>query len=563
MRSRSPLIRRVIGIVAAVLAQPAAAAGPAAGQWCGTRPNAARDAALEHQERAARRGVLSSAANAAVDVGEIAVLQDEGDLATFRNLLDLQGAGLRFTPRGTGYSASRLALPLSAEAGDTLALQDDDTTSRTLPFAFGFYGTSYDQLFVNSDGNLSFGQGDRASTSRNLGRLVSGAPRIAPLLSDLDPSAAGRVSVAALGDRFTVTWTSVPQFEKSDRNTFQVTLWPDGRIDFAYGSELSATIEEGVVGIAPGAGRGGVTAVDFSAANDASGTGALAESFNESDSLDTLAVARKFYASHRDDYDELVVFTNRRLTRAGTFAFEQTVRNADQGIGDDVFDRSRDYGSGGRLQSFVMMDEVSKYPQDLERRFLGEDSALAVLAHEVGHRWLAKARFRDGATTSGELLGRDEVHWSFFADTDGSHLEGNDIQETGAGQFRTGAAGVRYSPLDQYLMGLRPAAEVPPFFLVRQPSGTSDTSTGRDPQSGVSFSGTRRDVTIEDVIAALGPRNPAPGPRPSPLRQAYVLVSIGPPDPELIARVDRFRAAFEGFFARSSEGRLAVETRLN
>ena len=36
------------------------------------------------------------------------------------------------------------------------------------------------------------------------------------------------------------------------------------------------------------------------------------------------------------------------------------------------------------------------------------------------------ALFRDGATTSTELLGRDQVHWSFFVDTDGSYLEGNE-----------------------------------------------------------------------------------------------------------------------------------------
>lgn len=569
MTHQSAPTRRVLAqlallLLAALPALPAWAAGRDAGRlaWCGTRQNAARDAALSHREQETRRGPARAAlATAAFDVGEIAVLQDEGDLATFRNLMDLQGAALRFTPEGAGYSVSRSSLPLAA-GGSALPLQDDDTRMVALPFAFSFYGRSYTQVSVNSDGNLTFGQGDPASTRRNLGRLVGGPPRIAPLLSDLDPGSGGSVTVASLGERLTVTWTAVPQFERSDRNTFQVTLWPDGRIDFVYGPELSATIDEGVVGIAPGEGRGGVTGVDFSGVNGVSSMGALAESFNESDSLDTLAVARKFYAGHRDDYDELVVFTNRRLTGAGTFAYEQTVRNSDQGIGDDVFDFSRNYGSAGRLQSFVMMDEVAKYPQDLERRFLGEDSALAVLAHEVGHRWLAKARFRDGAGTSGELLGRDEVHWSFFADTDGSHLEGNDIEEAAAGQFRTVAASARYSPLDQYLMGLRAASEVAPFFVVRQPGGT-DTSPGRDPRVGVTFSGTRKDVTIDDVIGALGPRNPAPGPKALPLRQAYVFVSIGAPDAELIARVDRFRAAFEGFFSRAVEGRASVATRLN
>jgi hypothetical protein len=563
--ARSVTLKRlVITLAVAACARLGGAAGSESRfSWCGTRPDAARDALLIHAERTARYGdVRGTRVRSAFDVGEIAVVQDEGDLAVFRNPLDLQGAGIRFTPQSEGFSVSRLSLPLSTDAGDALPLQDDDTRPVALPFAFSFYGSSHTQVFVNSDGNLTFGSGDRSSSARTLSRLVNGAPRIAPLLSDLDPSAGGRVTAAALGDRLTVTWTQVPQFERTDKNTFQVTLWADGRIDFVYGSELSTNIAEGVVGIAPGSGTGGVTAVDFSSSAGVSGPAALAESFNENDDLDTVAVARKFYATHRDDYDELVVFTNRRLVASGTFAYEQTVSNSDAGIGDDIFNFSSRYGSAGRLQSFVMMDNIAKYPEDLEQRFLGEDSALAVLAHEVGHRWLAKARFRDSAATSSEMLGRGDVHWSFFLDTDGSHLEGNDIEETGTGQFRTSGAGLRYSPLDQYLMGLRPAGEVPPFFVVRQPAGT-DTNPGRDPRNGVAFSGTRKDITIEDVIAALGPRNPPPGPKTTPLRQAYVFVSVGPPDANLIARVDRFRVAFEAYFERSTERRHAVSTRLN
>jgi len=125
------------------------------------------------------------------------------------------------------------------------------------------------------------------------------------------------------------------------------------------------------------------------------------------------------------------------------------------------------------------------------------------------------------------------------------------------------AAGDRYSPLDQYLMGLRPSAEVPPFFVVRTPSATSDTSPGRDPQVGVSFSGMRRDVSIEEVVAALGPRQPAFGEAPNRFRQAFVLVSVGgPPDPALAEKVERFRQAWEAYFVRSTEGRAAIETRL-
>ena len=71
------------------------------------------------------------------------------------------------------------------------------------------------------------------------------------------------------------------------------------------------------------------------------------------------------------------------------FAYETTVANEIRGIGIDTFDASRDFGSGGRLRSFAVMDLIGKYPEDPTQKFLGENSTLSVLGQEVGHRWLA------------------------------------------------------------------------------------------------------------------------------------------------------------------------------
>lgn len=550
--------------VAAIAASRAEAASARATAWCGTSRTGARDAVWAHLEQQGRNGVARiRSAQAAADVGQIAVLQDEGDLALLKHLFNLQGAALRFTPSGSGFSVARLALPLEPAMGTTLALGDDDSRRLALPFAFPFFGQSYTEAFVNSDGNLSFGQGDSDSTARTVARLVDGPPRVAPLLADLNLEGGGSLSVNAVGDHLTVTWSGVPQYDRTDKNTFQVVLWADGRVDFVYATDVSAAIAEGAVGIAPGGGQGGLVTLDFATTGGASGPAALAEGFRDADGLDTVAVARKFYATHPDDYQQLVIYTSRSLIESGTFSYELTVKNGDAGIGAAVQDLSANFGSAGRLESVVDMDVISKYPDDLNLRFLGEDSALSVLAHEVGHRWLAQARFRDGAAVSTELLGRDQVHWSFFMDSDGSFLEGNDISDLGGGAFRTAGASLRYSALDQYLMGLRDASEVAPFYFVRQPAGTN-TDVGRDPRTGVSFTGTRKDVAIGDVVAALGPRNPAPAPAARPFRQAFVFVAVGgAPDPAALQKIERIRAAWPEFFAQGSDNRGSVEPRLN
>src|SRR5205085_8883578 len=106
------------------------------------------------------------------------------------------------------------------------------------PFAFPFFGATYRQLFVNSDGNLTFNAADTASAARSLGRMTSGPPRISPLFDDLDPSrTAGGVRVLAQAARVVISWIGVPEWQATGigpSQTFQVRLYADGRIEFSY-----------------------------------------------------------------------------------------------------------------------------------------------------------------------------------------------------------------------------------------------------------------------------------------------------------------------------------------
>jgi hypothetical protein len=188
------------------------------------------------------------------------------------------------------------------------------------------------------------------------------------------------------------------------------------------------------------------------------------------------------------------------------------------------------------------------------------------LGHEVGHRWLSRLRFAAGTDApDGGLLGRGGVHWSFFLHTDASVMEGNAIADLGDGRFETVDFARRFSPLDQYAMGLRAPSEVPPFFVVEaaddfRPNRAFKPSTA--PEAGVSFSGVRRDIRIEDVVRAMGPRSPAAA--PAPFRQAFVLVADadGAAGDARIATVARIRSRFGPWFAAATDGRGAVVTRL-
>ena len=225
-----------------------------------------------------------------------------------------------------------------------------------------------------------------------------------------------------------------------------------------------------------------------------------------------MEVARKFYQSHPDNYDQLLIWTDAAILD-DAFAYEVTVANEVRGIGLTQFDASRDFGSAGRLRSFTVMDWIGKYPEDPLQTFLGENNTVSVLGQEVGHRWLAFLEFRDHTGARSEaLLGRDQAHWSFFFDSDASVMEGNDIEDLGGGSFRTTAAVQRYSRLDQYAMGLVSASQVPTFFYVDNPTNVAGgRQADSAPRVGVTFNGTRRDVLIEDIIAINGPRVPIVG----------------------------------------------------
>src|SRR5262249_56929791 len=102
------------------------------------------------------------------------------------------------------------------------------------------------------------------------------------------------------------------------------------------------------------------------------------------------------------------------------------------------------------------------------------------------------------------------------------------IDDLGNGVFRTVGAVSRYSALDQYVMGLRPASDVPPMFLVT--GVTSGGNAGDAPRVGVEIRGTRKDVTITDIIAAMGTRRPDSSTAQKTFRQAFIYLVARPPE---------------------------------
>lgn len=136
--------------------------------------------------------------------------------------------------------------------GTYLSNCDDCSFQRSLPFSFPYYGVSYTNTFVGTNGYLTFNTGDSTFTE-NVPSFTS-RPRISAFFDDLygARSTVGAVYVNdQLPGRFIVTHDRVPHFSFGGSNTMQIQLFQDGRIIFAYKGITSLNTGT-ITGITPG-----------------------------------------------------------------------------------------------------------------------------------------------------------------------------------------------------------------------------------------------------------------------------------------------------------------------
>jgi hypothetical protein len=150
-----------------------------------------------------------------------------------------------------------------------------------------------------------------------------------------------------------------------------------------------------------------------------------------------------------------------------------------------------------------------------DRKPLPYNYAIGHLGYQVGHRWGAYA----AAKVDGEIVSLGPLpHWArelqapvaypYSRPTEASTLGGGVWQDNFDGTYTQLADGyfvpaARYFYLDLYLMGLISAAEVPYFFILR-----NLVKVGKDANGDPIFKAQRTKLTIQDVIAAEGPRSP-------------------------------------------------------
>lgn len=408
---------------------------------------------------------------------------------------------------------------------------------------------------IGRDGGLAI---ERFAELQHAGRqLVNTTPAIAAFFK---PRLTGKRYVKELADRTVVTWSlSEPYGNIQDWswtptvNRIQAVLYKNGEIDLTW-DEVHA--KDAIVGVYP------VTSVEtigkstpivngaevhFSSVKKTDGPYSVAfESFHYGESPRAVDLTCSVINALGDNYDMLAYYSDFRIDNpeAGTSSDGPLGGGPNggsvEGIGASQ-EGLADYCTHGRFQwqfiqpVAVTANQMQEYPPDdadipgrrdiisyrhqlAERTFNGKvppyDYAISQIGHEMGHRWSAFV----SAKVNGESIELGPTHWAtglqapvafpYQRPTEASAMGGGVWQDNFDGTFTqldddyyVPATGWSY--LDLYLMGMIAPAEVPNFFILRHLQRVGVDANG----NGI-FKGDRTKVTINDVIAAEGPRLP-------------------------------------------------------
>jgi hypothetical protein len=183
---------------------------------------------------------------------------------------------------GAGADSGRYVLQINTYRGTILTVDDDGSVEVPIStFEFPFQGKKWSSVFVNGNGNLTFGAGSD-DFSESVAELLGGPPRIAPLWDDLSPTnfftgeQQGLVIAEEKDKTLFVHFVSVPEFLTTGTNYFSVALERDGDVTISW---QATNRSDALVGLSQGGNAADPGATDLSNASHLSATGTTYESF--------------------------------------------------------------------------------------------------------------------------------------------------------------------------------------------------------------------------------------------------------------------------------------------
>ncbi|MBZ0264227.1 carboxypeptidase-like regulatory domain-containing protein, partial [bacterium] len=129
-----------------------------------------------------------------------------------------------------------------AEIGEVINNMPDDDFQGPfdLPFDFEFYGITFDEIYISSNGYITFGEGSGVWRNNNLPNPADPNNQICVFRDDLNPTRGGLIYYGEDAEgRFVVQFDDIPEYhqvENHRRITCEIILDPDGTILLQYES---------------------------------------------------------------------------------------------------------------------------------------------------------------------------------------------------------------------------------------------------------------------------------------------------------------------------------------
>ncbi len=511
---------------------------------------------------------------------QILVELEPGDIVP-ANPFDLAGHTLIFTPDGRG-GYSRAVEPLDWDSEDRGERPERPVEIELEHFQFDFSGRKWPSFFLSKTGLITFGKefpSERTPARFGTMRMIADAMVVTPTISALyKPYLGGSIYVSDLPGRVVVTFHAwdyeLDVYGRRPKETFdyQIVLHSDGRVAFNYGVEPSdpdEAIRDGIVGLFP-------TNLTTGVVPRIPDPGADLSRPDSQVSAVQMEVFR--YAAIRDRGEGVADVSCRIIEVLGDefdfFAFNSQSRV-------DVQEHGPAHGFGGfyrgnihaevqgigrgkgsttpcesRLKNSwgfpLWMKAITVVNEDYanDGQHTPYDHGLTYFAHEIGHTWLAKASYLANGQRTPMQVESGVGHWAlelhapapfpWHGVENGSVMGGAFWRENPDGTFTpisgwsTKAGG--FSWLDLYLMGLATPEEVPDMFILRNLQRLTSDREGP-------YAGEKESITIEQVIAAIGPRNPPSEEARKVFNMGFVyfLLPGQSPDPELLREHANYR----------------------
>ncbi len=289
---------------------------------------------------------------------------------------------------------------------------------------------------------------------------------------------------------------------------------------------------------------------------------------------------------------------------SGALAFGAALKNDIMGIGTHTNDPriqalNQAFGPYFEDEFSLLMTEVNELgPQQgtgffdqkaINNELPGDAFRNFVFLQEMGHRWgTFLSSGGDYQANPLGILGRDRAHWGSFFDGGISPMDGmdwkqnftntfeldrlygmdiDDIVKYGQGLISTIPQNVVFNDFDLYAMGLLAKEQVQPSFVIQNPTRAGQALNEDNFQQLLQdpnwllydriINGTKKTITIDDIIAIEGQRNPSSAASQKNFNIAFVILKSSSSDSTVTpvrGMVDSLAANVSSIWSNATKG---------